>query len=198
MILIIVVAYLTFLPNYTESTFPRFPVSPDIFRNFFAEMLGRFHIICYFCSGLLIKQFKQSKQTMKKFQMMMATVLVALMAFAVQSCGSDDKDDLSSSPYEITGAVNIQQKGDLTDTDIATLKEKFAQSVTGTYMTDQMAESTTDQLVQKYIANLRELDSSKSTAVFTITITTINLKTNKQVCKWDIEWNKGSVSGKKY
>ena len=48
---------------------------------------------------------------MKKFQMMMATVLVALMAFAVQSCGSDDKDDLSSSPYEITGAVNIQQKG---------------------------------------------------------------------------------------
>jgi len=37
---------------------------------------------------------KQSKQTMKKFQMMMATLLVALMAFAVQSCGSDDKDDL--------------------------------------------------------------------------------------------------------
>lgn len=135
---------------------------------------------------------------MKKFQMMMATVLVALMAFAVQSCGSDDKDDLSSSPYEITGAVNIQQKGELTDTDIATLKEKFAQSVTGTYMTDQMAESTTDQIVQKYIANLRELDSSKSTAVFTITITTTNLKTKKQVCKWDIEWNKGSVSGKKY
>ena len=136
---------------------------------------------------------------MKKFQMMMATVLVALMAFAVQSCGSDDKDDLSSSPYEIVGAFNVQQKGELTDTDIASLKEKFAQSVTGTYMTDQMAESTTDQLVQKYIANLRELaGTGESTAVFTITITTTNLKTKKQVCKWDIEWNKGSVSGKKY
>ena len=36
---------------------------------------------------------------MKKFQMMMATVLVALMAFAVQSCGSDDKDDLSRSIF---------------------------------------------------------------------------------------------------
>ena len=131
--------------------------------------------------------------------MMMATVLVALMAFAVQSCGSDDKDDLSSSPYEIVGAFNVQQKGELTDTDIATLKEKFAQSVTGTYMTDQMAESTTDQIVQKYIANLRELaGTGESTAVFTITITTTNLKTKKQVCKWDIEWNKGSVSGKKY
>ena len=126
-------------------------------------------------------------------------MMVALMAFAVQSCGSDDKDDLSSSPYEIVGAFNVQQKGELTDTDIATLKEKFAQSVTGTYMTDQMAESTTDQLVQKYIANLRELaGTGESTAVFTITITTTNLKTKKQVCKWDIEWNKGSVSGKKY
>ena len=136
---------------------------------------------------------------MKKFQMMMATVLVALMAFAVQSCGSDDKDDLSSSPYEIVGVFNVQQKGELTDTDIATLKEKFAQSVTGTYMTDQMAESTTDQIVQKYIANLRELaGTGESTAVFTITITTTNLKTKKQVCKWDIEWNKGSVYGKKY
>ena len=87
----------------------------------------------------------------------MATVLVALMAFAVQSCGSDDKDDLSSSPYEITGAVNIQQKGELADTDIATLKEKFAQSVTGTYMTDQMAESTTDKVAQGYIASLKEI-----------------------------------------
>ena len=136
---------------------------------------------------------------MKKFQMMMATVLVALMAFAVQSCGSDDKDDLSSSPYEIIGAFNVQQKGELSDTEIATLKEKFAQSVTGTYMTDQMAESTTDQLVQKYIASLKEIaGTGESTAVFTITITTTNLKTKKQVCKWDIEWNKGSVSGKKY
>ena len=131
--------------------------------------------------------------------MMMATVLVALMAFAVQSCGSDDKDDLSSSPYEIIGAFNVQQKGELSDTEIATLKEKFAQSVTGTYMTDQMAESTTDQLVQKYIASLKEIaGTGESTAVFTITITTTNLKTKKQVCKWDIEWNKGSVSGKKY
>ena len=134
---------------------------------------------------------------MKKFQMMMATVLVALMAFAVQSCGSDDKDDLSSSPYEITGAVNIQQKGNLTDEEIATLKEKFAKPATVTCLTDQMAESSTDKVAQGYI-DYRELDSSKSTAVFTITITTTNLKTKKQVCKWDIEWNKGSVSGKKY
>ena len=136
---------------------------------------------------------------MRKFQMMMATVLVALMAFAVQSCGSDDKDDLSCSPYEITGAVNIQQKGNLTDEEIATLKEKFAKPATVTCLTDQMAESTTDKVAQGYIASLKEIaGTGESTALFTITITTTNLKTKKQVCKWDIEWNKGSVSGKKY
>lgn len=132
--------------------------------------------------------------------MMMATVLVALMAFAVQSCGGDDKDDLTSSPYEIVGEINVQQKGELTDADITSLKQKFAKSETGTYMTDKMAESTTDQLVQKYNSSLQQLakESGESTAVFTITITTTNLKTKKMVCKWDIEWNKGSVSGKKY
>ena len=62
---------------------------------------------------------------MKKIQAMMAVVLVALMAFAVQSCGSDDKDDLSSSPYEITGAVNIQQKGNLTDEEIMIARDAY-------------------------------------------------------------------------
>lgn len=62
-----------------------------------------------------------------------------------------------------------------------------------------MAESTTDKVAQNYISSLKEIaGTSESTAVFTITITTTNLKTKKQVCKWDIEWNKGSVSGKKY
>ena len=136
---------------------------------------------------------------MRKFQMMMATVLVALMAFAVQSCGSDDKDDQSSSPYEIVRTFNLQQRGELKDQVIEEYKKEFDRSETATYMTDQMAESTTDQVVRKYISLLKEFAAvGKSTAVFTITITTTNLKTKKQVCKWDIEWNKGSVSGKKY
>ena len=136
---------------------------------------------------------------MRKFQMMMATVLVALMAFAVQSCGSDDKDDQRSSPYEIVRTFNLQQRGELKDQVIEEYKKEFDRSETATYMTDQMAESTTDQFVRKYISLLKEFAAvGKSTAVFTITITTTNLKTKKQVCKWDIEWNKGSVSGKKY
>ena len=124
---------------------------------------------------------------MKKFQMMMATVLVALMAFAVQSCGSDDKDDLSSSPYEIIGMFSLQQQGEFSDADIEKMKNSFAEENKDseyTFLTDQMAESRTQTLT--------------NTAVFTVTITTTNLKTKKLVCKWDVVWDKGSISTRKY
>ena len=140
---------------------------------------------------------------MKKFQMMMATVLVALMAFAVQSCGSDDKDDLSSSPYEIIGTFSLQQQGEFSDADIEKMKNSFAEENKDseyTFLTDQMAESRTQTLVQAYAGYLQQLAkaSPTNTAVFTVTITTTNLKTKKQVCKWDVVWDKGSISTKKY
>ena len=138
---------------------------------------------------------------MKKFQMMMATVLVALMAFAVQSCSSnDDKVDLSTSTYELVGAFNVQKQGEFTDAEIEEFRNSFSKAESGTYMSDQMAESHTDQIVGKYAAILQEIavKSSESTAVFTITITTTNLKTKNVVSKWDIIWDKGSVSSKKY
>ena len=140
---------------------------------------------------------------MKKFQMMMATVLVALMAFAVQSCGSDDKDDLSSSPYEIIATFNLQQQGEFTNADIEKIKKTFAETNKDsefTFLTDQMAESRTQMLVQTYAGNLQQLanEAGSNSAVFTVTITTTNLKTKKQVCKWDVIWDKGSISTKKY
>ncbi len=47
---------------------------------------------------------------------MMAVVLVALMAFVVQSCGNDDKDDLTSTMYKLTETLVFQDKGELTAT----------------------------------------------------------------------------------
>jgi len=106
---------------------------------------------------------------------------------------------MTKTTYEIVRTFNLQQRGELKDQVIEEYKKEFDRSETATYITDQMAESTTDQFVRKYISLLKEFAAvGKSTAVFTITITTTNLKTKKQVCKWDIEWNKGSVSGKKY
>ena len=90
---------------------------------------------------------------MKKFQMMMATVLVALMAFAVQSCGSDDKDDLSSSPYEIIGMFSLQQQGEFSDADIEKMKNSFAEENKDseyTFLTDQMAESYEHSCVYRH------------------------------------------------
>lgn len=61
---------------------------------------------------------------MKKFQTMMAVVLVALMAFVVQSCGNDDKDDLTSTMYKLTETLVFQDKGELTATEADNFQKK--------------------------------------------------------------------------
>ena len=51
---------------------------------------------------------------MRKFQAMMAVVLMALMTFAVQSCGNDDKDDnLGTVMYKMTRSLVFSDKGEL-------------------------------------------------------------------------------------
>ena len=51
---------------------------------------------------------------MRKFQAMMAVVLMSLMTFAVQSCGNDDKDDnLGTVMYKMTRSLVFSDKGEL-------------------------------------------------------------------------------------
>ena len=101
------------------------------------------------------------------------------------------------------GAFNLQQQGEIPDAKIEEIKKTFAETNKDsefTFLTDQMAESRTQMLVQTYAGNLQQLANEVGTnsAVFTVTITTTNLKTKKQVCKWDVIWDKGSISTKKY
>ena len=105
----------------------------------------------------------------------MAVVLVALMAFAVQSCGSDDKTpDLSGDTYKLTTSMTFQDKGQLTDAEAAVLQQAFVKTETGQYITDKSAA-----------------DKSKE-------IVTTNMRTNKEVYRCDIIYNKGNVSTKNY
>ena len=85
---------------------------------------------------------------MKKIQAMMAVVLVALMAFAVQSCGSDDKTpDLSGDTYKLTTSMTFQDKGQLTDAGAAALQQAFVRSETGQYITDKSAADKSKEIV---------------------------------------------------
>lgn len=136
---------------------------------------------------------------MKKIQAMMAVVLVALMAFAVQSCGSDDKTpDLSGDTYKLTTSMTFQDKGQLTDAEAAALQQAFVKTETGQYITDKSAADKTKEIVDVMAANIEVQMKGDTSVAFTVTVITTNMNTNKQVCKWDIVYDKGTTTTKKY
>ena len=130
---------------------------------------------------------------------MMAVVLVALMAFAVQSCGSDDKTpDLSGDTYRLSTSMTFQDKGQLTDATAAALQQAFVRSETGQYITDKSAADKTKEIVDVMAASIAVEMKDDKTVAFTVTVITTNMRTNKEVCKWDIVYDKGNVTTKKY
>lgn len=136
---------------------------------------------------------------MKKYQAMMAVVLVALMAFAVQSCGSDDKTpDLNGDTYKLTTSMTFQDKGQLTDAGAAALQQAFVSSETGQYITDKSAADKSKEIVTTMAASMEAQMKGDTTVAFTVTVVTTNMRTNKEVYRCDIIYNKGNVSTKKY
>lgn len=138
-------------------------------------------------------------KTMKKIQAMMVVVLVVLMTFAVQSCGSDDTTpDLSGSTYQMSTSMAFQDRGELTAAEAATLEQAFVKTETGKYITDKSAADKTKEIVDIMAANIEVQMKGDKTVAFTVTIITTNMSNQKQVCKWDIVYDKGNVSTKKY
>lgn len=135
---------------------------------------------------------------MKKIQVMMAAVLVALVAFAVQSCGSDNDDNRGTMMYKLAFTITFQNKGDLTNDQIEALKEKFKSlEKTGEFLSDRQAESDTDALAQK-MASIMKKEMDDEPVKFTLTIITTNLTTKNQVCKWELVYDNGSVMSQKF
>ena len=121
------------------------------------------------------------------------------MAFAVQSCGSDDSTpDLSGTDYQLTITMAFQDKGELTDAEAAILERAFVRSETGKYISDKSAADKTKEIVDIMAANIEVQMKGDKTVAFTVTIITTNMSNQKQVCKWVIVYDKGNVSTKKY
>jgi len=134
----------------------------------------------------------------RKFQAMMAVVFVALLTFAVQSCGNDDKDaDLGTSMYKMTKSLVFLDKGELTTEEADYFQKKYSSELTAEFLTDKQAESSTDQTASK-LASSTKAEMDDLPVKFTITLITTKLSNNKQVCKWEIYYDNGSVSSKKF
>ena len=129
---------------------------------------------------------------MKKFQTMMAVVLVALMAFAVQSCGSDKDDD--SQQYKLDVSLTITDKGTLTDAECQAMIYSAAQmSQVADNGTDASAETATMRVAQGISESLVLNKETFGTAVFTYTLVCTKVSGGKQIVTYYVEFNKGNV-----
>jgi hypothetical protein len=129
---------------------------------------------------------------MKKFQTMMAVVLVALMAFAVQSCGSDKDDDNQS--YKLEVSLKITDKGPLTDAQCEALIMAAAKgSTVADHPSDASAETATMRAAQLISESLVLDKEALGNAVLTYTLVCTKVSGGKQIVTYYVEFNKGNV-----
>ncbi len=128
---------------------------------------------------------------MKKIQMMFAVVLVAFMAMAVQSCGSD-KDD---STHNLTVKLTVVEKGEMTDAMVQKLEKDSNKSENANFGSDELAADATELAAKKLAADFESLTGADAlnTATFTVRITCKNIKTNRVISEWLVTWTKGEV-----
>lgn len=123
--------------------------------------------------------------------MMFAVVLVAFMAMAVQSCGSD-KDD---STHNLTVKLTVVEKGELTDAMVQKLEKDSNKSENANYGSDEIAAEATELAAKSLAAKFESLTGADAlnTAIFTVRITCKNIKNNRVISDWLVTWDKGEV-----
>lgn len=133
---------------------------------------------------------------MKKFQTMMAVVLVALAAFVVTSCGSDDDKD-NNNRYTFETSLKIDEPGNLTKEECEALIMQCKQkSSTSDRANDAAAEQAT-QYVAETIAEGFELDKAQGLygdAVMTCTVECKRVSNNQRVAIYYVTYNKGDIT----
>lgn len=121
----------------------------------------------------------------------MAIALVAMMAFTVQSCGSDDNDNQQ---YKLDVTLKITDKGPLTDTEAEALIMNAAQqSVVADHKSDADAETATMRAAQLLSESLILDKNVFGDAVFTYTLACTKVSGGKQIVTYYVEYNKGDV-----
>ena len=129
---------------------------------------------------------------MKKFQTMMAVVLVALMAFAVQSCGSDNNDD--DQQYKLTVTLDITDQGPLTDAQCDAMRADAQKGNTvANHPTDASAETATMRVAQAIAEQLEIYKGTYGNAKFGYTLVCTKVSGNKQIITYYVEYNAGDV-----
>lgn len=124
----------------------------------------------------------------------MLMVLVAFIAFAFQSC-SKSEDNVT---HNISWKLYIQDQGDMSDELKTQLENEFAGTSSATYANDEGAKTGTEVVAKQIRQRVGEIMYNDKSAVFTVSVVTTRVSDNKQVCKWDVIYDKGVITMQQY
>lgn len=130
---------------------------------------------------------------MKKFQAMMAVVLVAMMVLVVTSCGKDDDDN--SKRYTIEFSLKIDEPGNLTNEQCQQLIYATKQKSGVSDRADDATAEKATQYAAELVAESMELDKEEyGDAVMTVTVECKRASNNERVAIYYVTYNKGDVT----
>lgn len=123
----------------------------------------------------------------KKLSIML--MLVAFIAFAMQSCKSDN-----NVTHNMSWSLEIQDKGNnMTDVQKQELEESSVGTLSGDYPNDEEAVKGTEVVGKQAAVRTMTIIKNDPSVVFTITVITARVTDNKKICMYEVEYTKGSV-----
>ena len=129
---------------------------------------------------------------MKKIKLFMTMVLVALVAFAVQSCGSDDNNN--NNKYSLKVSAKVTDKGGLTNEESeAIIMSAKNKDVVAEYPSDEAAMTVAERVAQAMTEELNLSQASFKNAVFTYTLQLTKVSNGAQLITYYVEFNKNTA-----
>ena len=125
----------------------------------------------------------------------MAVMLVALAAFVVTSCGSDDNDN--SNRYTLEFSLKIDEPGKLSQADCEKLIAATKQKSGASERADDATAERATQYAAEMVAEGFEMDKANDLygdAVMTCTIECKRVSNNQRVAIYYVTYNKGVIT----
>ena len=123
---------------------------------------------------------------MKKYLSMFAFVMMAMVAFTLQSCGDDDNDAL----YQIETSLKFTERGDvLTQEECEGMIIAAAKKAQASYPSDDAAAKGTEIAAKELKSRMESSNQEFGTAIFTFTLKCTKVSDGKQVITYYVTYD---------
>ena len=121
---------------------------------------------------------------MKKYLSMIAFVMMAMVAFTLQSCGDDDDDN-----YQLETSLKIYDRGPMTEREAQQMVMAAKKTVRAYYPSEDAAENATRAAAYALRDEMETSNQDFGTAEFTFTLKCKEVSDGEVVSIWYVKYD---------